>query len=233
MTDDASLWFLNRASGIALLALLSASVVLGVLALGGRAAGDGGGRVPRFLVRNLHRNLALGSVLLVVLHAATAIADEFVDLRWWTVVVPWGAGYHPVGVGLGTLAFDLVLLVAVTSGLRGRLGVRAWRAVHLTSWAGWILAVGHGLVVGTDLQGGGWQPWSVIPTALCVLAVVIAAGYRLLPSRRVVTFGAPNREFWSADLRVVAPRVEVSGAQALGGVRRRMGPDRTPFEILR
>ena len=128
------------------------SVLLGVLALTGRPAGDGGSRVPRFVTQNLHRNLALGSVLLLLAHIVTAVADEFVDIRWWQALVPFGATYAPLWLELGTVAFDLMIVVTVTSLLRHRLGVRSWRAVHLTSWAAYVAAVVHGFGIGTDLR---------------------------------------------------------------------------------
>ncbi|GAA4107614.1 hypothetical protein GCM10022215_00620 [Nocardioides fonticola] len=179
-TDSPVLWYLNRGTGIVLLSLLSLSVLLGVLALTGRPAGDGGSRVPRFVTQNLHRNLALGSVLLLVAHIVTAVADEFVDIRWWQAVVPFGATYAPLWLELGTLAFDLMLVVAVTSLLRHRIGLRSWRIVHLTSWAAYAAAVAHGFGIGTDLRHRDhWEMWSIVPTAFSVTVVVVAFAWRL------------------------------------------------------
>lgn len=45
MSDGPLLWYLNRATGVVLLVLLTLSVVLGVLAMGGRP----GRAVPRFV----------------------------------------------------------------------------------------------------------------------------------------------------------------------------------------
>ena len=100
LTEGPLLWFLNRGSGLVLLVLLTLTVVLGVLAMGGRP-GQG---VPRFVTQRLHRNLGLVSVVAVVVHIATAVLDTFVDIRWWHAVVPWGSAYEPLWVGLGTEA---------------------------------------------------------------------------------------------------------------------------------
>lgn len=181
ITEGPLLWFLNRATGLSLLVLLSLSVALGVLTLRGRAAGDGGARVPRFVTRALHRNLALGSVALLAAHVVTAVADEYVDLRWWDALVPWGAAYEPWWVALGTLSLDLMLAVVLTTALRARLGHRAWRGVHLTSWAAWLLGVVHGVLIGTDLNDpGAWRTWSLAPTLAAVGIVAVALGYRVL-----------------------------------------------------
>lgn len=185
MTEGPLLWLVNRSTGISLLVVLSLSVALGVLALGGRVAGDGGGRVPRFVTRALHRNLALGAVVLLVAHAVTAVADEYVDVRWWHAFVPWGAAYEPLWLGLGTLSLDLLLAVVVTTALRGRLGHRAWRSVHLTTWLAWLAGVVHGVLIGTDLRSAGERTWwAVVPTAVSVGIVLVAVGLRFRPEPR-------------------------------------------------
>ncbi|GAB3778863.1 ferric reductase-like transmembrane domain-containing protein [Nocardioides ungokensis] len=173
MTDGPLLWYLNRSTGLVLLVLLTLSTVLGVLSLGGRP----GRGVPRFVTQSLHRNLALLSVALLGVHVTTAVVDTYVDIRWWQAVVPVGATYMPLWLGLGTVALDLIVLVAVTSLLRTRLGHRTWHAVHLLSWAAWAVAVAHGLGIGTDLRAGNLL--AVVPTVACVAAVLLAGTVRV------------------------------------------------------
>lgn len=192
MTDGPLLWYLNRGTGIVLLVLLTATTVLGVLALGGRP----GRGLPRFVSQSLHRNLSLLSVLALVAHVVTAVADTFVDIRWWQALVPVGATYEPLYLGLGTLALDLVAVIALTSLLRTRLPHRAWYAVHLLAWGAWVLSVVHSVGIGTDLEAvpGAGPGWAVVPAAVCVVAVVAAAVYRLarLPVDRRARVGSPS-----------------------------------------
>ncbi|MDP2774733.1 MAG: ferric reductase-like transmembrane domain-containing protein [Nocardioides sp.] len=179
MTDGPLLWYLNRGSGLVVLALLTLSTVLGVLALGGRP----GRGLPRFVTQALHRNIALVSVVALVVHVVTAVADTYVDIRWWQALVPWwGSTYEPLWLGLGTLALDLIAVIVVTSLLRTRLTHRAWRRVHLLSWGTWALGLAHGIGIGTDLRD--LTDWAVLPTAVCVGAVLAALGWRLVPDRR-------------------------------------------------
>ena len=63
--------------------------------------------LPRFVSQALHRNIALLSVLMLVAHVTTAVVDEYVDIRWWHALVPVGATYEPLWLGLGTLSLDL------------------------------------------------------------------------------------------------------------------------------
>ena len=181
MTSDPILWYLNRSTGLVLLVALTASTALGVLSLGGRP----GRGLPRFVTQSLHRNLALVSVALLVAHVAAAVTDSFVDIRWWQAVVPVGATYQPLWLGLGTVSLDLMAVVVATSLLRSRLSHRAWHTVHLASWACWAMAVVHGLGIGTDL---GRTPaalmapahrWAALPALACIGVVLAAAVARI------------------------------------------------------
>ena len=174
------LWFANRGTGMVLLVLYTLVVVLGL----GSAAGSGPGRlVPRFVAQGLHRTLALLASLLLLAHVVTAVADDYVDIRWFDAVLPVGGLYRPVFLGLGALSLDLLVAVGLTSALRGRLSDRVWRRVHLAAYPSWAAAVVHTLGIGTDLTTS-WGRWTV---AACVCAVSVAAIVRtvgrLAPAR--------------------------------------------------
>jgi len=172
--DGPFLWYLNRGTGFVILALFTITTVLGVLSTGSKA----GKRVPSFVTQAVHRNIALLSVVLLVVHVCSAVVDTFVDIRWWQAVVPWvGSTYQPLWLGLGTLALDLILVITVTSLLRTRLSHRTWRAVHLSSYLGWVLSVVHGIGIGTDVQAG--LSWAYAIVGGCVVLVLAAIGLRL------------------------------------------------------
>lgn len=183
------LWYLNRGTGVVLLVLFTLSVVLGVLATG-RGASP---LWPRFVTQGLHRTLAALSLLLLAAHTVTAVVDEYVDIRWRHAVVPVGATYEPVWLGLGTLALDLTLVVTATSLARGRLPHRAWFIVHLTTYAAWMAGVVHGVGIGTDAGSS----WMAAITAGCVAAVALAVGTRLVAAgrrrRAILAVTAPHR----------------------------------------
>jgi sulfoxide reductase heme-binding subunit YedZ len=169
--DGPILWFLNRGSGFVLLALLSLTVVVGVLATRNNA----GGRVPRFLTQTVHRDLGLLSVVLLVVHVVTAVTDSFVDISWWQAFSPIGATYEPLWLGLGTLVLDILLVIVGTSLLRHRLSHRSWRRVHLCAYGAWAIAVVHGLGIGTDTGTG----FATATYAVCVISVALALAVRL------------------------------------------------------
>jgi DMSO/TMAO reductase YedYZ heme-binding membrane subunit len=169
-----ALWYLTRGSGIVSLILLTVSTVLGITT----ALRWASTRWPRFIVEGLHKNVSLLSMVFLGVHIVTAVADGYVPIRWMDAVVPFAGQYRPFWLGLGALAFDLLLAVAITSLIRVRLGHRIWRAVHWLAYACWPIAVIHGLGTGSD-AGQGWMRIIDIAAVGAVAIAVFArsAGY--------------------------------------------------------
>jgi sulfoxide reductase heme-binding subunit YedZ len=165
------LWYAGRAGGTIALLLLTSTVVLGI-AVAGQAAPR---RVGRFELGRLHRDLAMLSLAFLTLHIVTVIADRFTHLSWTAAVVPLAASYRPLWLGLGAVAVDLLLAVAVTSALRLRLGRRRWKAVHWFAYAAWPLGLLHAIGSGTDTR----LPLQLWLYASCLASVVAAAWWRL------------------------------------------------------
>lgn len=168
-----ALWYLSRATGLVSFVVLSLVVVLGAtLSRRGRLPG-----LPRFAGVGLHRNASLFAVVLLVVHIVTAIADPYVSIGWLAAVVPFTSGYEPLWLGLGAFAMDLALVVVVTSLLRFRIGIKAWRAVHWLAYAAWPVAAIHGIGAAADLRSG-----ALLAVALGVIATVATT-----VARRAVT----------------------------------------------
>jgi sulfoxide reductase heme-binding subunit YedZ len=166
-----TLWYATRGSGVVALLLLTATVVLGVA---GTARFETP-RWPRVLTAGLHRHLSLLVLAFVAVHIVTTVLDPFAPIGWTAAILPLQASYRPVWLGLGTVAFDLLLAVLVTSLLRARLGYRAWRSVHWLAYVSWPVALWHGLGTGTDSR----LSWLIGLEAGCVAAVATAAGWRI------------------------------------------------------
>ncbi len=166
------LWYVTRASGAVSLVLLSIVTALGLLT----AARAGSARWPRFLTAALHRDLALTALGFLALHIVTAVVDPYTHLGLVAVAVPFGSYYRTFWLGLGTIAFELMLAVVATSLLRHRIGVRAWRAVHWASYAMWPIALVHGIGTGTD----SFSRVMLAVTAACAVTVLVAAVWRAI-----------------------------------------------------
>jgi sulfoxide reductase heme-binding subunit YedZ len=123
----------------------------------------------------LHRNLSLLTVAFVATHIATTLADPFVNIGIVSAFVPFTSSYRPFWLSLGTIAFDLLLALVITSLLRTRLSYRAWRAIHWLAYASWPIALWHGLGTGTDTK----LPWMLALDAACIVVVAGAVWWRL------------------------------------------------------
>jgi methionine sulfoxide reductase heme-binding subunit len=164
-------WYLTRASGAVALVLLTISVGLGILGPLRFSAP----RWPRFAVDSLHRDVSLAGVALTVVHVVTTVLDGFAPINLVDGLIPFLSPYRPLWLGLGTLSFDLILALVVTSLARRRLGYGAWRAIHWLAYVSWPVAVLHGLGTGTDVK----QWWMLLLTVICLAAVVAAVLARI------------------------------------------------------
>lgn len=178
-------WYMTRSTGVVSLVLLTLTVVLGVVDVSRWSSP----RWPRFVLDSLHRHVSMLVLVFLAVHILTAALDGFAPIGLLDAVVPFIGSYRPFWLGLGAVALDLLLAVAVTSMLRERLGYRAWRIAHWLAYACWPIALLHGLGTGSDVKSA----WSLTLTALCVLAVAVAVCVRTLsgwPEHRRVRAGA-------------------------------------------
>jgi sulfoxide reductase heme-binding subunit YedZ len=171
MSGPSAYWYLTRGTGAVALLLLTVGLVLGVMGpTRFRTA-----RMPRFAVSGLHRNVTLLALAFVVVHVVTTVLDGYTPIGVRDAFVPFVASYRPLWLGLGAVAFDLLLALIVTSLLRNRLGFRAWRAVHWLAYASWPVALLHSLGTGSDARSS----WLVVLAAACTIAVVAAVSWRV------------------------------------------------------
>ena len=198
-----ALWYLTRSTGLVSLILLSGTVVLGMVA----SVGWTTHRWPRFLSQAVHRNLSLFCLALIGVHVVSTVADGYVPISLIDAVIPFRSPYRPIWVGLGALAFDLLLAVAITSALRRRIGTAAWRGVHWLAYGCWPIAVVHGLGSGSDAR----LPGALLVFVICVSAVAGTTAWRLAAGRLPSTT-------WRLGAGATAALVVIAiAAFALGG----------------
>jgi|GEM_PF-81889 len=177
-TSSQLLWYLTRATGTVALVLLTATVVLGIVT----SVRYRSPSWPGFALVELHRRVSLLTVVFLGIHVVTTVADSFAPIGWVSVVVPFSSPYRRLWLGLGTIALDLLLAVAISSLLRTRLDPRLWRSLHWLAYASWPVAVFHAMGTGTDPH----LTWMTALVAACVLAVAGTGVWRLAhgwPSR--------------------------------------------------
>jgi predicted ferric reductase len=176
---NAAEWYSARAGGIVAYILLTAVVLVG-LALSGRERID---RWPRFAVEDVHRFLGALTGLFISLHVFALAVDAEAHLSLGSLVVPFVSSYRPLWTGIGIVAAELLLALAIANHYRDRISYRTWRRLHYLNFAVWIAATAHGLGAGTDT---GSFPFAVVYGA--AIACVAA-----LTARRVLRTVAPAR----------------------------------------
>ncbi|HEY1419814.1 MAG TPA: hypothetical protein VGG90_03800 [Candidatus Dormibacteraeota bacterium] len=168
-------WYATRGLGAATLIVLTCTVVLGIVT----ATRWIGESTPGFVAADLHRNLSLLALTLLAAHIVTTVLDPFAHISVRDVVIPFGAAYRPVWLGLGVIAAEIMIAIAATSLLRERVGPRLWRLIHWTAYGSWPVAVIHGLGTGSDARA----PWLIGVVVSCVAAVLLALLTRIREGR--------------------------------------------------
>ena len=192
-------WYVARASGMVAFALLTTTVVLG-LVMSGRARLR---RWPRFAVEDVHRFASLLTWAFVGVHALALLADSYLPFSVADLLIPGIAPYRPLAAALGVVAAELLAALALANLLRKRISHRLWRRTHYLNFAVWLLALGHGVTSGSDSD----TAWAL---SLYVLSAGLVAGltaWRILATRSVsawaVRFGTPVAALVAADLAIL------------------------------
>jgi methionine sulfoxide reductase heme-binding subunit len=181
-------WYLTRSTGAVALLLLTLAIALGVADVQRWSTA----RWPRFVVDGLHRNISLLAMVFLVAHILTSVLDSFAPISLIDSVIPFTGAYRPFWLGLGAVAFDLLLAVTVTSLLRQRMGFASWRAIHWLTYLSWPIALLHGFGTGSDVKGGVWLMALSIGCLAIVAAAVLARVVRGWPenvARRAAALG--------------------------------------------
>ena len=162
-------WYLTRSTGAVALVLLTVAIALGVADVRRFSTPQW----PRFVVDSLHRNISLLAMAFLLFHILTSVLDSFAPISLLNAFVPFTGSYRPFWLGLGAVAFDMLLAVTVTSMLRQRIGFRGWRVTHWLTYACWPIALLHGFGTGSDVKST-WLLWLSIGCLVVVVAAVLA-----------------------------------------------------------
>jgi methionine sulfoxide reductase heme-binding subunit len=167
---DPTFWLLARASGMTAYALLTGSVVAG-LVLKSKPFGRALKTAPTM---DVHRFLAMLGLGMLALHGATLVLDRTVHMPLAGLVVPGASPYRPAAVAVGVVGAELMVLIYFSFALRKRIGARNWRRLHYLTFLVFLLATIHGFTSGTDST----QPWAVDLYLGAVGAVAFATAWR-------------------------------------------------------
>lgn len=146
MNPDLFFWILARVAGLSAFAALSISLLSGLSLRTGVLDWLGSNRA----LRSLHEYTTVLWIPLGGLHIAALLLDQTSRVRLVDVIVPFLMPYGTLAIGLGTITFEVFLLVAITGLLKRRMNNQAWQWVHRLSYVAFGLLFVHALLGGSD-----------------------------------------------------------------------------------
>jgi methionine sulfoxide reductase heme-binding subunit len=146
LSSNPAIWYAIRASGVIAFVLLTCTVLVGV-GLAGKVRLT---RWPRFTVDALHRYLGTLFWVFLGVHILTTAVDSYVSLSIADIVIPFASSYRSFGLGMGIVATELLLALAIVNRLRDKLSYRFWRRAHYLNFAVWVGSTLHGIYTGSD-----------------------------------------------------------------------------------
>ncbi|HTX01692.1 MAG TPA: hypothetical protein VMD59_23115 [Acidimicrobiales bacterium] len=117
----------------------------------------------------LHAALAGATLVLLAGHVVSLALDKYAGVGLIGVFIPGTETYRPVAVGVGVAAMWLMIAVAATARLGGRLVGRAWLPIHRISLPLFVAVFCHSVLAGTDTP--------TLRTAYAVTGATVVAMY--------------------------------------------------------
>lgn len=164
-------WYITRSAGLMAYILLWLSTAWG-LAVPSHILD---GKLQGAFTFEFHQFISLLAIFFTMAHIGVLLVDQYAPFTIVQILFPFVSDYRPIWVGIGILSFYLILLVTVTFYMRGRIGMKAFRAIHLLSLISFLGAGIHGLFAGTDTS----LPAVQILYLITLLSVVFLTTYWL------------------------------------------------------
>ncbi|HEX2620014.1 MAG TPA: hypothetical protein VHL11_07700 [Phototrophicaceae bacterium] len=141
-------WHLIRATAISGYLLVAGSTIWGLFVSSQLVKNWS----PGIISMSMHSAMSWLGLLLGLVHALLLLTDKFFTYTLADIFVPFTGPYRPEAVGLGTLAFWVILLVSISFWFKKQMGHRAWKWLHLTSYIAFAMLTLHAIFAGTDGQ---------------------------------------------------------------------------------
>ncbi len=145
-------WYLARSSGMVAWALLSISVMWGLL-LSTKVFARWPS--PKWLT-DLHRFLGGTAVLFTAFHVGALVGDNYLHFGVKEILMPFASQWRPVPVAWGVISLWVLLAIECTSLLMKWLPRRVWHAIHTSSFVLFGMATLHAITAGTDARNTGF-----------------------------------------------------------------------------
>jgi len=183
--ETTSFWYLSRSSGFVAYLLLWGSVVWGLLL--SSKIGQGKLRPPALL--DAHQFLSNTALGFAFFHGLVLMGDQYLSFPLQAVLLPFASSYETLLVAAGQLALWLSLLLSLSFLVRKRIGQRAWRSLHYSSFLTFFFVLAHAVWLGSDSSRPAVQLF-YLATAGVVLFLTC---YRILTSHKALSAAPKER----------------------------------------
>lgn len=159
---DGSLKREAHVAGYIAYVLMFGTVVWGTLTTSGTVRRS----VRRQTIYGTHMVLSIMALSSTALHAMSHLFKKSNPMSPLRELVPFMSEFH---VTLGVLAFELMVLAAVSVWIQRRLSYHRWHALHRIAYPAYILVIAHVLLSAHHLSDG------IVVTTMAVTAACVAA----------------------------------------------------------
>jgi predicted ferric reductase len=140
-------WDLARTSGIVAYLVMWLSVAFGLIITNRLARLWPGGPVAF----DLHQFTSLLGIAFALFHVIILLGDSYIKYSLPQLLIPFASfNYEPIWVGMGQLAFYILIPVTFSFYMRRSLGPNGWRLIHAASFIAFAMITLHGLLAGSD-----------------------------------------------------------------------------------
>mgnify|MGYP003418217489 FL=1 len=182
-------WYLGRASGIVAFILLTIVVVNGLL-MTTRLVFT---LLPPALNYDMHRFFSHLAWIAVLGHIIAFFFDSYFRLSPAEAFIPFFLvrdytsflGYDlRFAIGIGIIAFYGIVMLVITSELKGRgISLKKWRVLHYMSFLTYLLFLGHGYFAGSDSREW-WMLWLYGLSATLVISLTALRIWALVANKK-------------------------------------------------
>ncbi|TLS35995.1 ferric reductase-like transmembrane domain-containing protein [Pseudalkalibacillus caeni] len=138
-------WEWTRISGLTSFCLLFLSIFAGLLHSSGLIPLKWKGSWNLF-----HQFTGWIGFLIIIFHGTVLLFDSYVSYHWYEVFIPFYSDEHRLLNGIGTVALYGVFLILLSSDMMKIVGRSVWKKIHLFSLPAYLLALAHGVLIGSD-----------------------------------------------------------------------------------
>ncbi|AGK52146.1 ferric reductase-like transmembrane domain-containing protein [Bacillus sp. 1NLA3E] len=162
-----SVWSITKAAGLTSYVLLFLAIMAGML----QSFPSVNPKNKEFL-HLVHQFSGWFGLLFGLLHGLVLVSDPDTQFSLTEIFVPFASNNDTILVSLGIISFYILFFIMLSSDVVKILGKKFWRAIHFLSFPAYVLALLHGVILGSDAQNSG-IPWLYMITGASVAGLFV------------------------------------------------------------